>query len=225
MADSCGPEINNFKMTMYNQGSLRDIFPITIYEALYDNFESIQDDLIEKALNSFDNNLAPGNDYFDKDGLPIFKRTNPNLHLREEFTDILNFIDFHGKKYWDALGLSTQEEPYVLQLWANDVPPGGFTASHNHTPIAIGGVLYLDADPLKGNLHLEDPTHMEKERLPFDWQKKPYVYTEEIKVEAGKIVMFPGFLMHHVRSNRSDSNRIVLGFNYGLSWSYRPKPY
>jgi uncharacterized protein (TIGR02466 family) len=211
--------------SMFKEGSTRDIFPVKIYEAKYENFETIQQSLIEKALASFEGNIAPGNDYYDQNGKDVFTRTLPNLHLRPEFKEIVEFIEFHGKLYWKELGLTTQEEPYVLQLWANDVPPGGFTASHNHTPIAIGGSLYLDADPLKGNIHLEDPTHMEKGRMPFDWQKQPYVYTEEIEVSAGKIVMFPGWLMHHVRSNRSSSNRIVLGFNFGLSWSYRPKPY
>lgn len=210
---------------MFKEGQIREIFPTLIYEAYYENFESVRQSLIDNALAGFENNIAPGNDYFDKDGNDIFKRTIPNLHLRDEFQDILKFIEYHGKIYWDSLGLTTQEEPYVLQLWANDVPPGGFTAAHNHTPIAIGGVFYLDSDEIKGNLHLEDPTHMVKERLPYDWQKKPYVYTEEIVVEAGKIVMFPGYLMHHVRSNRSNSNRIVLGFNFGLSWIYKSKPY
>jgi ectoine hydroxylase-related dioxygenase (phytanoyl-CoA dioxygenase family) len=86
-------------------------------------------------------------------------------------------------------------------------------------------VFYLDADPNKGNLHLEDPTHFCKERMPYDWQKKPYVFTEEITAEAGKIVMFPGYLMHHVRSNKSTSNRIAFGFNFGLSWQYKARPY
>jgi len=210
---------------MYKEGIIRSLFPTLIYEAQYENFESVQQSLIDQALASFENNLAPGNDYVDKDGNDIFKRTLPNLHLKTEFKDIIEFIEYHGKIYWKALGLTSQEEPYVLQLWANDVPPGGFTASHNHTPIAIGGCIYLDADPLKGNIHLEDPTHTEKERLPYDWQKKPYIYTEEITVDAGKIIMFPGYIMHHVRSNKSKSNRIVLGFNFGLSWNYKPKPY
>ena len=145
--------------------------------------------------------------------------------LKSEFKEIVDFIDHHGKIYWNHMNLTSQEEPYTLQLWANDVPPGGFTAAHNHTPIAIGGVFYLDADPNKGNLHLEDPTHFCRERMPYDWQKKPYVFSEEITAEAGKIVMFPGYLMHHVRSNKSTSNRIAFGFNFGLSWQYKARPY
>ena len=211
--DVCGPKM------------FRSIFPTVIYEAHYLDFDKVQQSFIKQALESFEGNMAPGNDYYDKDGEPIFRRTLPNLHLKSEFKDIVDFIDHHGKIYWNHMNLTSQEEPYTLQLWANDVPPGGFTAAHNHTPIAIGGVFYLDADPNKGNLHLEDPTHFCRERMPYDWQKKPYVFSEEITAEAGKIVMFPGYLMHHVRSNKSTSNRIAFGFNFGLSWQYKARPY
>jgi uncharacterized protein (TIGR02466 family) len=210
---------------MYAQGNSRDIFPTTIYEAIWPDFENVRQNLIDKVMPYFETNLAPGNDYVDGNGKDIFKRTVPNLHLQPEFKEVIEFIEFHGQEYWKIMGWTTQEKPYVLQIWANDVPPGGFTPTHNHNPVAVGGVLYLDADPLKGNIHLEDPMQMVKGRMPYDWQKKPYLYTEEIKVEAGKLIMFPGWLMHHVRSNRSDSNRIVIGYNFGLTWTYRSRPY
>jgi uncharacterized protein (TIGR02466 family) len=201
----------------------RDLFPTTIYEDQWPVFETVRQDLIDKTLPYFNNNLAPGNDYVDRDGNDIFKRTNPNLHTCPEFKQVVDFIEHHGREYWKILNFTEQEEPYILQLWANEVPPGGFTPPHNHNPVAIGGALYLDADPLKGNIHLEDPMQMVKGRLPYDWQYKPYLYTEEVSVSAGKIIMFPGYLMHHVRSNKTDSSRIVFGFNFGLSWTYKNK--
>lgn len=210
---------------MYLAGTTRELFPTTIYEAIWPNFDTIGQELIANIIPCFYENIAPGNDYVDKDGNDIFKRTNPNLHLIPEFRNIVDFIEFHGNEYWKVMGWTVQEKPYVLQLWANNVPPGGFTPAHNHNPVAVGGVLYLDADHLKGNLHLEDPMHLVKGRMPYDWEKKPYLYTEEIKVAAGKILMFPAYLMHHVRSNKSNSNRIVLGFNFGLSWTYKTRPY
>lgn len=210
---------------MYPLGTFKNLFPTTIYEAVWPEFSNVSQSLINKVMPYFETNLAPGNDYVDKDGSDIFKRTVPNLHLEPEFKEVIEFIEYHGQEYWKIMGWTTQEKPYVLQLWANDVPPGGFTPTHNHNPVAVGGALYLDADPLKGNIHLEDPMQMVKGRMPYDWQKKPYLYTEEIKVEAGKLIMFPGWLMHHVRSNRSNTNRIVIGFNFGLTWTYKTRPY
>jgi uncharacterized protein (TIGR02466 family) len=210
---------------MYQQGNFRNLFPTVIYEAVWPEFESIRQSLIDKVMPYFESNVASGNDYVDREGNDIFKRTVPNLHLRPEFKEVVEFIEYHGREYWKTMGWTVQETPYVLQIWANDVPPGGFTPTHNHNPVAVGGALYLDADSKKGNLHLEDPMHMVKGRMPYDWEKKPYLYTEEINVEAGKLIMFPGWLMHHVRSNRSNSNRIVIGYNFGLSWKYKSRPY
>jgi uncharacterized protein (TIGR02466 family) len=204
----------------------RDIFPIKIYEDKHDSFTNeYQKSLLEKIMPLFEENIADGNDYVDKDGNDIFKRTVPNLHLNPELKDLIGFIEHHGRIYWKELGFTDQQVPYVLQLWANDVPPGGFTPAHNHNPVAIGGAFYLDADTTKGNIFLEDPMMLVKGRLPYNWQKKPYLHTEEIQIEAGKIIMFPGYLMHHVRSNRSKSNRIVIGFNFGLTWEYKSRPY
>lgn len=210
---------------MHIDGTQRNIFPTTIYEAIWPDFENIKQKLIDKVVPYFDTNIAPGNDYVDKHGQDIFKRTLPNLHLQAEFSEVVDFIEYHGNEYWKIMKWTVQEKPYVLQLWANEVPPGGFTPSHNHNPVAAGGVFYLDADHLKGNLHLEDPMQMVKGRMPYDWEKRPYLYTEEIPVEQGKLIMFPGWLMHHVRSNRSDTARIVIGFNFGLSWTYKSRPY
>jgi uncharacterized protein (TIGR02466 family) len=202
----------------------RQIFPTLIYEALWENFNNKSQNFISKIKLQLETNLANGNEYVDRDGNAIFKRTNPNLHLLPEFKEVVDFIEVHGKEYWKDLGYTWQQEPYVLQLWANEVPPGGFTPGHNHNPVAVGGVLYLDADSTKGNIFLEDPNQMIKGRSPYDWQYKPYLYTEEISVTSGKIVMFPGYLMHHTRSNQSDQCRYVFGFNFGLSWIYKPKP-
>lgn len=208
---------------MYKEGKTRDLFPTVVYEAEWENFAEVKQDIITALQPHFKDNIAEGNEYVDKEGKPIFKRTTPTLQLLPEFHDIARFVDYHGKRYWEKLGYTNQQDPYVLQLWANEVPPGGFTPTHNHNPVAIGGVLYVDADPKMGNLHLENPNHLVEGRMPFNWQKKPYLHSEAMQVHDGKIIMFPGYLMHHVRSNMSGSNRIVIGFNFGLSWEYKSK--
>lgn len=202
----------------------REIFPTLIYEAELEGFDAIVSDMKEKILPLFEDNVAPGNEYFDKDGNPIFKRTPPNLQDNQDLKPIFEFIEHHGIEYWKACGYTTRVEPYIMQAWANDVPPGGFTPAHNHNPVAIGGAFYVDADEKMGNLYLEDPLEIVKGRMPYDFMYKPYLYTETIKVKPGKLIMFPGWMRHHVRSNRSDSNRIVIGFNIGAWIDFKSKP-
>lgn len=205
-------------------GIVKEIFPTLIYEAEFENFESIRDDIKQKLMPLFNNNIAQGNNYFDKDGEPIFARTEPNLQAQEELKPITDFINYHAKEYWKACDYTKRIDPYVMQLWANDVPPGGFTPAHNHNPVPIGGVFYVDADEDMGNLFLEDPLEIVKGKMPYDFMYKPYLYTETIKVKPGKLAMFPGWMRHHVRSNMSKENRIVMGFNVGAWMDFKPNP-
>jgi uncharacterized protein (TIGR02466 family) len=204
--------------------STRDIFPVTIYETKFDNFEEIQSEIIEAVRPLFNNNIASGNQYFDKDGNPIFVRTEPNLQGVEELKPVTDFIEHHAKVYWEALNLTNKIDPYVMQMWANDVPPGGFTPAHTHIPVPVGGVFYVEADPKMGNLYLEDPLETTRGQMPYDHQYRPYLPVEEIKVETGKLVIFPGWLRHHVRSNTSEKNRLIIGFNIGSWRQWLPKP-
>jgi len=204
--------------------STRDIFPVTIYETTFDGFNNIQQDIIEKLRPLFDKNIASGNEYYDKDGEPIFVRTDPNLQNKEELRVISDFIEKHAKIYWKELGLSEKIDPYLMQLWANDVPPGGFTPAHTHIPVPLGGVFYVEADEDMGNLFLEDPLETTRGQMPYDHAFRPYLPVEEIKVETGKLIMFPGWLRHHVRSNMSKNNRLIIGFNIGAWRQWLPKP-
>lgn len=204
--------------------STRDIFPVTIYETYFENFSEIQQDIIDKLRPLFKDNIASGNQYYDKDGDPIFVRTDPNLQTREELRPLSDFIEYHAKLYWKELGLSEKIDPYLMQLWANDVPPGGFTPAHTHIPVPLGGVFYVEADEEMGNLFLEDPLETTRGQMPYDHAFRPYLPVEEIKVETGKLVMFPGWLRHHVRSNMSNNNRLIVGFNIGAWRQWLPKP-
>jgi uncharacterized protein (TIGR02466 family) len=204
--------------------SIRDIFPVKIYETEFENFVEIQQDLRNKIKPLFETNTASGNDYFDKDGQPIFARTNPNIQYNPDLQILKDFINRHVKLYWQACNYTSKVDPYVMQMWANDVPPGGFTPAHNHNPVPIAGVFYVDADEHQGNLYLEDPLEIVKGKMPYDFLEKPYLYTETITVKPGKLVLFPGWLRHHVRSNRATENRIVVGLNAGAFVEFKPEP-
>jgi uncharacterized protein (TIGR02466 family) len=207
---------------MYSPGTPKNLFPIKIYEAAFEGFEVIQQSLIDASLPYFDN-PAGGNEYFDGQGNPMIIRTNNDLHKDPAFKDVVNFIEFHGREYWKACNYTERVDPYVIHMWANKLPPGGFTPPHNHNPTVIAGAFYLDADPIKGDLYLEDPLNLIHGKMPYDFLHKPYLYTETIKVESGKLVMFPGWMYHHTRSNMSNSNRYVLGFNFGAWINFLPK--
>ena len=208
---------------MFEPGLARDVFPTKIYEAEFPNFEEIQDRILN-AIKPYFDNPAPGNEYIAGDGTAMIVRTNNDLHKDPALKEVVDFIEFHGREYWKQSELTTRVDPYILQLWANSIPPGGFTPAHNHNPVPIGGAFYINAVPQMGNLYLENPMEMVIGKQPRDFQYKPYLYTETIEVKPGKLIMFPGWLRHHTRSNMTQENRYVLGYNIGAWQQFMPKP-
>lgn len=208
---------------MYTRGQEIEIFPTKIYEAYYDDFEIIQNDLLDIIKPHFEN-IADGNQYFNSDGTPCIIRTGNFLHQDPKLKFIVDFVEFHLKEYWKSYNLTKRVDPYILSMWANNILPNGFTPSHNHNPVPIAGVFYINATSDQGDLFLENPLEIAEGRMPRDYSYNPLLLVEKIKVTPGKLVLFPGWLGHHTRSNMSKENRYVLGFNLGAWLDFKPKP-
>ena len=81
----------------------------------------------------------------------------------------------------------------VYSSWIGKYNKEHYTVSHNHRPTFISFVYFIKCP--KGS--------------------SPLVFTtsgKRIKAEEGKLVMFPGYLRHHVPKNKCD-DRIVLAGN------------
>ena len=94
------------------------------------------------------------------------------------------------------LTLLKQRFPYdffIEGVWLNKYKKGDFTYPHCHMPCAFSFVYFVKCP--KGS--------------------SPLVFTtsgKRIKAEEGKLLLFPGFMKHHVPKNRCD-DRIVLAGN------------
>lgn len=208
---------------MFKLGNTRGIFSTPIYEAQYPNFESIQEDIIGYLKPHFET-PADGNEYFGSDGKASIIRTGNSLHQDPNLKEIKDFIEFHLKEYWKNYKLTSRVDPYILQMWANIVPPYGFTPAHNHNPTPIGGAFYVNATSEMGDLYLENPLENIEGKMPRDYAHSPLLMVEKIKVSPGKLILFPGWLRHHTRSNMSTQDRYVIGFNLGAWIDFKPCP-
>jgi uncharacterized protein (TIGR02466 family) len=200
----------------------KDIFPIKIYEAEYPNFENIKQQLIDNLKPHF-NTLAPGNEYIDSSGNPLIYRTLPNLEKDSNFKDLIEFVEYHGRQYWKELNFTSRVEPYVLHMWANKIPPGGFTPVHVHTPMPIASALYIHATNEMGTLEIENPIDTIQKLSPRDNNLAPYFQTHSVPVKDGKLVLFPGWIRHYTRSNMTKEDRIIASFNIGANIHYHGK--
>jgi uncharacterized protein (TIGR02466 family) len=107
--------------------------------------------------------------------------------------------------------------PVVKVCWANVHPPGSYHTRHIHpATIHLSGVYYIQAPENCGDIIFHDlprflglwgsapktlePTHQNAAQFP-------------VKPEEGLCVLFPGYVMHEVETNRSESDRIGIAFN------------
>lgn len=114
---------------------------------------------------------------------------------------------------------------WIGNMWANVNRSGDANEFHSHPGAYWSGVYYVDdagiaADPsLGGELEFMDP------RGPVPLMNAPHLRisgslsagaTERVTPEAGKMVIFPAWLMHGVRPYRGKAERISIAFNLAV---------
>jgi hypothetical protein len=110
-------------------------------------------------------------------------------------------------------------------MWANINRSGHANEFHSHPGAYWSGVYYVDdggiaADPsLGGELEFMDP------RGPLPAMNAPHLAmpggmtagaTEKVVPKAGRLVLFPAWLLHQVRPYRGTAVRISIAFNLSL---------
>lgn len=197
------------------------LFPLKVYKTSYDL------DKVEKLKKHVYDNLdfwqrvEDDNPDFIRNGNLCSYQVEPAIHdlYPEETHDFVEWATECAKEYWKELDYFDGLQPYVLDMWANFTPKHGWINSHCHISMPLNAVLYLDATPEMGNIVIENPNDQLLATQPINY-KTTFQFEQEIEVNTGDFIMFPGFLKHKVRKNMSDRNRMVLGLNFGAKGFY-----
>jgi len=204
-----------------------ELFSIPIYEVEFPNFEkTLKDPIKQHILSKFNSNLSSN---YDEHEHPIVEGSivklldtvsddsNLNKMHDENMNVLADFLLEHCKEYWKILDFTHYLEPRILHLWAGIQKKGSRTVSHNHNPVPIGGVFYLESRPEQGNLLLENPLDLllGKNITNANNDRVPNRLYHEVEAYTGKLVLFPGWMKHHTKGNPTDDVRIALAVNYG----------
>jgi uncharacterized protein (TIGR02466 family) len=107
---------------------------------------------------------------------------------------------------------------YDLQAWVNLSPPGASNAVHFHPNSHLSGVYYIQTPEGCGEIYFKDPRTPGLMFRPPVAVETAYTATEvALGAEAGRMYVFPSWLEHGVRPNRSESDRIGISFNVRIS--------
>ena len=115
-----------------------------------------------------------------------------------------------------------------MRAWVNISKPGGYLAKHHHPDCNLAGVLWIKALQNSGDIVFDNPRTFdpflqsakkrEIDSYTDDFKNKFNIYSDyDFPPTEGRILIFPSYLEHQVRENKSNKDRISVSFNIKLS--------
>lgn len=104
----------------------------------------------------------------------------------------------------------------ITRGWVNFHKTGESLATHSHGNTTIACSYYVKVPPNSGDLLMYDP----RGGVNWGWEIEGGIVGVKhtrVKPKEGSLVIFPGFLLHSVETNRSPMPRISLASNFILS--------
>ena len=192
------------------------LFPTVIHEIPVKNFKSIKKELIDFVYDQ--QQRDPKGVAFSNLGgwqsQPVYYQQKNIL------SDIVS--QSIGSYFEDnVLKLSNAEQIKVDGLWININRRGDSNLPHDHPLSNIAGVFWINSPIGCGVLEFQSPHHFtggaEMELYTDEFREKTNSYpTYWITPKEGTISLFPSSLVHRVRENETDVDRISASFNLQL---------
>jgi len=144
-------------------------------------------------------NQSPFNDSII-DKAPLFREAL-NVHLKQYLDDV-GTIDIQ-------IGDSSSRQYMIKNSWITQTTKNQFAHLHSHGDSDISGVYYIKTTGKDGNIYFQSPLEM----LASNYIMGAIDSAFEIPAQQGHIILWPSFLLHGVRENTTDSERLSLSFN------------
>lgn len=140
---------------------------------------------------------------------------NAGTHIDKVRTTFLEFVEQAAGVYFKEENLFSRNypfNPHMSRGWVSRQNPGESLPLHDHVGTLLACVYYVNTPQNAGDLLLVDP------RGGVNWGSLTEnnitgIKYKRVTPEAGKMVMFPAYVLHYVETNRSNQPRISLSTN------------
>ena len=131
---------------------------------------------------------------------------------------LLKNISNYLEKSINFINESISSKPVITAMWACINEKNAYNNAHVHQNSHYTGVYYVQAPDNCGEIIFHDP-RVQLNALCPALSISSRFYTPRIKhiPKAGQLVIFPGWLLHHVKINQNDEQRIIIGFNFNCT--------
>ncbi len=101
--------------------------------------------------------------------------------------------------------------PVIYNGWVQFHKKGDMLHLHDHGGVIVACVYYVKAPEDSGDLLLVDP----RGSVNWDWESDGFdgAKYKRVKPKEGKLVIFPGYVMHAVDPNNSTEERVSIAIN------------
>jgi uncharacterized protein (TIGR02466 family) len=195
------------------------IFPVPLYFEFVDEavlnqiqaeFESVFQDC--QTNNKFRNKSIWDGNPDEKDHLVNDPDFTSNL------IDDYNLVTFkqelikHVDRYLETVNLSGGPIPKysIVESWMVLNKPGSLGGLHRHLPYDLAGVYYFKTNTRDGDLRLLSTVEAPLANRPFNTMQPSNAV---VQPEVGKLLLFPGWLVHGSDRNTTDEDRVSVAWN------------
>ena len=139
------------------------------------------------------------------------------LHEREEFRDLVAFVDHAARGILRFLRIGCDEFE-ITGCWANVLAKGAAHKAHSHPNNFLSGVYYVRIGPGTDTINFHDPRNQAGViRPPVVELTAENTDQVVVRVKNGTLLVFPSYLQHSVDANMSEEERISISFNIMFS--------
>jgi uncharacterized protein (TIGR02466 family) len=140
-------------------------------------------------------------------------QTRHDLQRNAAFAPLLELVHAAARQVAQDLRLAVPAFR-VTGCWANVNMPGFAHNAHNHPNNLFSGVYYLATDKGADVITFLDPRPQVLQVLPrFETATTDNMTDITLPTPVGRLLLFPGWLVHGVPTNRSNRERVSISFN------------
>ncbi len=138
-----------------------------------------------------------------------------DMNTREEYDPLTRELFNMQEEIYQKENLN--RKPVCGNMWANVNYPKCYNRPHLHPNSLFSGVYWIKTPQNSGNLMMYDPRPGVQMTMPNRKEGKmsPEFWREvQYEPKAGRCIMFPSWLWHEVKPNKSNDTRISVSFNF-----------
>ena len=135
--------------------------------------------------------------FLDNYPTDIFKNT-----LSQHVANYMQLIDSN-------IGITRSADYKISGSWMTLNKKNSYAFVHTHNESDISGVYYYKTNKEDGNFFFTTPNKLTSSSYCFNHYNQSVEYPPAV----GRMILFPGWLEHGVRTNLTDNDRISVSFN------------